>query len=91
MEKKQKMETSKKVVWTSYFSAIVLTSIVVIGTFMNFDMTNVTTICSLAWAEVAGVNIFYLKKSGKENVPKIIASMPQEFREQIDINQLLNQ
>jgi hypothetical protein len=90
MEKK-KMETSKKVVWASYFSAILLTIVVIVGTFMNFEMSNVTTICSLSWAEVAGVNIFYLKKSAKENVPKVIASLPKEFQDQIDVNQLLNQ
>lgn len=85
------METSKKIILASYVTAGLLSLIVIIGTFMNYDMTNITTIASLAWAEVAVSNAFYYKKAAKENVPKILASLPQEFQEQIDINSLLNQ
>lgn len=88
---KKKMETSKKIILASYILAIILSAIVVIGTFMNYEVTNITTIASLAWAEVAASNIWYFKKSAKENVPKVIASMPEELREQVDINMLLNE
>lgn len=88
---KKKMETSKKIILTSYIITIILSVIVVIGTFMNYEVSNITTIASLAWAEVAASNIFYYKKASKENVPKIIANMPEEFKEQIDINTLLNE
>lgn len=88
---KKKMETSKKIVWASYFAATALTMVVVVGTFMGYDMTNVTTVCSLAWAEVAVSNMHYYKKAAKENVPKVIASLPKEFQEQIDVNTLLNE
>ena len=74
--KVNKLETSKKLLLASYISAILLTIIVVIGTFMNFDVTNITTIASLAWAEVAATNVWYYKKAAKENVPKVIASLP---------------
>lgn len=87
----KKIETSKKIILVSYIIAITLSIIVVIGTFMYFDVTNITTIASLAWAEVATSNIWYYKKAAKENVPKVIASMPKELIEQIDINQLLNE
>lgn len=89
-DKKKRMETSKKIILASYISAIILSGIVIVGTFMNYDVTNITTIASLAWAEVAASNIFYYKKAAKENVPKVIANLPKEFQEQIDINTLLN-
>ena len=87
---KNKMETSKKIILASYIITIILSLIVVVGTFLGYEVSNVTTIASLAFAEVAASNIFYYKKATKENVPKVIASMPVEFRDQIDINQLLN-
>lgn len=88
---KKKMETSKKIILASYILAIILSAIVVIGTFMNYEVTNITTIASLAWAEVAASNIWYFKKAAKENVPKVIANMPEDLREQVDINMLLNE
>lgn len=85
------METSKKIILFSYITSITLSIVVVVGTFMGYDVTNITTVASLAWAEVAVSNAFYYKKAAKENVPKVIASMPIEIREQIDVNQLLNE
>lgn len=90
MGNKRKMETSKKIILASYIITIILSIIVIIGTFIGHDVTNITTIASLAWAEVAASNIFYYKKAAKENVPKVIASLPEYVREQIDVNQLLN-
>ena len=86
----KKIETSKKILLVSYIIAIVLTFIVVIGSFLDLDMTNITTIASLAWGEVAASNIFYFKKAAKENVPKVIASLGEDLQNQVDINQLLN-
>lgn len=88
---KKKMETSKKIILASYVIAIILSLIVVIGTFLGYEVSNITTIASLAWAEIAVSNAFYYKKAAKENVPKVIASMPEEFREQVDINLLLSE
>ena len=87
---RRKMETSKKIILTSYIMAIILSAIVVVGTFFNYDVTNITTIASLAWTEVAASNIWYFKKAAKENVPKVLASLPLGTREQVDVNQLLN-
>ena len=86
----KKMETSKKILLISYVVAIILTVIVIIGSFVDRDMTNITTIASLAWSEVAASNIFYFKKAAKENVPKVIASLSEDLQNQIDINQLRN-
>lgn len=86
----KKIETSKKILLISYIVAIILTVIVVIGSFIEHDMTNITTIASLAWGEVAASNIFYFKKAAKENVPKVIAGLDKNLQNQLDINQLLN-
>lgn len=88
---KKKMETSKKIILASYIIAITLTIIVIVGTFTCTDVSNLTSITCLVWSEVAASNIFYFNKAAKENVPKVIASLPQFFREQVDVNQLLNQ
>lgn len=89
-KRKKRIETSKKILIVSYASSIALTLIVIIGSFTGYDTSDITSIASLAWAEVAVSNAFYYKKAAKENVPKVISSMPKEFREQLDINQLLN-
>lgn len=90
MTKKEKIETSKKILLVSYIIAILLTIIVVIGSFLLVEMSNVTTITTLVWGEVAVANAFYYKKAQKENVPKVLASISPNFLEQVDINQLLN-
>lgn len=85
-----RLETSKKILLVSYSITIILTVIIIIGTFLGYDMSNVTTITSLSFGEVAVSNAFYYRKATRENVPKIIASLSDEFKEQVDINQLLN-
>lgn len=88
---KKKIETSKLILIVSYVIAFVLTSIVIVGTFMNYEVSNITTITSLAYGELAVSNAFYFKKAGRENVIKIYNNLPQEVKEQIDINQMLYQ
>lgn len=88
---KKKMETSKKIILTSYIIAITLSIIVIVGSFLNFNVSEITTIAALVWGEVAVSNSYYYKKSAKENVLKIAKSIPEEFKEQVDINQLLNE
>ena len=87
---KKKMETSKVIILASYIIAISLTILIIAGTFMSIDVSDLTTITALVWTEVSVSNAFYYKKAAKENVPKVIASLPELFREQIDVNQLLN-
>lgn len=87
----KKIETSKLILIVSYFTAITLTSIVVYGAFADVDMSNVQPLALAAWGEVTATNVWYYKKAAKENVPKILKSFPPSVREQIDINQLLNE
>lgn len=87
----KKIETSKLILIVSYFVAVTLTAIVVYGAFAEVDMSNVVQITLVAWGEVAASNVWYYKKAGRENVFKNLNKLPKETREQIDINQLLNQ
>lgn len=84
------MTTSKKIVLASYISAVTLTLIVIAGTFFNFEMSNVTTIASLAWGEVAVSNAFYFKKAARENAIKIAGSLPSDIQPSIDYNSIVN-
>lgn len=80
------METSKLILYVSYINAIALTLIVIIGTFLSFDMSNVTQITLASWAEVAVCNAFYLKKATRENIFK---NLPEKYLESVDINNLI--
>ena len=88
---KKKMETSKILLLVSYTLTIILTVLVVVGTFMGLDISNLTQITALSYGETSCCTVWYYKKAAKENVPKVIAGLPQFFQEQVDVNQLLNQ
>ena len=81
-----KIETSKLILFVSYVNAFVLTFIVILGTFLGFDMTNVTQITLASWAEVAVCNTFYLKKACRENIFK---NLPEKYLESVDLNNLV--
>ena len=85
-----RIETSKKILIVSYAMAVILTAIVIYGSFSDIDMSNLTQITALVWGEVAVSNAFYYKKAGRENVLKIYKSLPKETKDQVDINQILN-
>ena len=65
------MTCSKRIILISYICAVVLTVILVVGSFLGVETGNITTIAALAWGEVAASNIFYYKKAAQENVLKI--------------------
>lgn len=90
MEKKR-IETSKLLLLVSYALGIILTTIVIVGTFLNYEVSNITTLAALAWGEIAVSNAFYFRKSAKENVPKILKNFDKETLDMIDVNQLLNE
>ena len=84
------MTYSKKIIFASYIISTVLTVILIVGTFLSLDVSNLTQIALVAWGEVAVSNAFYFKKAEKENVIKIANSLPKEAKEQVDYNQILN-
>lgn len=86
----KKIETSKIILCVSYIAAIILTGIVIYGTFAQVDVSNLTQIALAGWAEVAATNVFYYRKAGMENKLKIYNSFAQETKDQIDVNQMLN-
>lgn len=86
----KKIETSKLILLVSYLIGIMLIVLVIVGTFMGVDTTNLTSITVVSLGEISASNIWYFKKASRENVPKVIKTFPKEMREQIDINQLLN-
>lgn len=87
---KKKMETSKKLLLVNYIIAIVLIIIIVIGSFLNYNMDGLTTVTGLVFVEVGASNAFYFRKAAKENVPKILSGLSDDFKNKVDINQLLN-
>ena len=94
MDKKRKMETSKKILWLSYIIGITLTLIVVVCSCLGIECSNITTLAGAAWLEISASNVFYLNMNKKLNVPKIVMGiyqdLPDELKEQVDINSLFS-
>lgn len=91
MAKKKKIECSKKILIISYSVAISLTMFMVIGIILHLDVSPLENITLASWGEVTVANSFYYIKSKVENRLKIISSLPKEFKDQVDINQIINQ
>lgn len=81
-----KIETSKLILLVSYAISIILTLIVVIGAFTDFNMEYVTQIALVSYAELSASNVFYFKKATRENIFK---NLPEDKLEMIDINNLV--
>lgn len=90
----KKIETSKKILIISYIVAFFLTAIVVICTLSEIDCGNITTLAGAAWLEISASNVFYYTMCKRLNVPKVImgiyGDLPDELKEQVDINNLLS-
>ena len=85
-KKPKKVETSKLIITISYVISLVLTIIVVVGTFLNHDMGYVTQIALASYLELSASNVWYFKKATRENVFK---NLPKDKTDQIDVNNLL--
>lgn len=68
--RRRRTETSKKILHWSWSVAIVLSALVAYGTFKSIDVTNLTTVACLSWAEVAAAHGFYYWKAKNENRAK---------------------
>lgn len=73
------MEFSKKILITSWCSTIILTTIVIVGSFLNFNMDAVAVIAALAWAELTAAHGFYYWKAKNENRIKITQQMMKDW------------
>ena len=81
-----KIETSKLILLISYVISLVLTLIVVLGAFLGFSMEYVVQIALASYLELSASNVFYFKKSCRENIFK---NLPEKYLEGIDINNLI--
>ena len=90
----KKIETSKMILIISYIVAFFLTAIVVICTLSGIDCGNITTLAGAAWLEISASNVFYYTMCKRLNVPKVVmgiyGDLPDELKEQVDINNLLS-
>ena len=77
---------SKKLLIVSWVVAIILTTVVIVGSFLSIDMTNVTTLASLAWGESTAIHGFYLWKSRAENRSKYAMKLVRDFAETYGID-----
>ena len=77
------MTTSKLIILFSWISALVLTIVVILGSFIGIDTSNITTITSLAWGELTAAHAFYYWKSKNENrskhAMKLVKSLATEY------------
>lgn len=94
MSQKKKTETSKKILWLSYIIGITLTIIVVACSLLGIECSNITTLAGAAWLEISASNVFYYTMNKRLNAPKIVMhlynDLPEELKEQIDINNLFS-
>ena len=93
VENVNKIETSKLILIISYIVGLLLTAIVVMCTIAGIECGNITTICGAAWLEISASNVFYYTMCKRLNVPKVVMyiykDLPDELKEQVDINALL--
>lgn len=91
---KKKMETSKKILWLSYIIGVTLTIIVVVCSLLNIECSNITTLAGAAWVEISASNVFYYTMNKRLNAPKVVMKLyedlPEDLKEQIDINNLFS-
>lgn len=82
----KKMETSKKILGGSWVVALVLTVIVIVGSFMEKDFGHITTLAALAWGELTAAHGFYYWKAKNENRAKGAQKLVKELAEQYGID-----
>lgn len=81
-----RMECSKKILVASWALALVLTAIVVLGTFFNFDTENIYLLAALAFAELTAAHGFYYWKAKNENRAKGTQKLVKDLAEQYGID-----
>ena len=79
MNRLKRMETSKKILGGSWATAIILTVIVTIGTFVQVDVSNLTILAGSAWAELTAAHGFYYWKAKNENRAKGAQKLVKEL------------
>ena len=73
------METSKKILIVSYAAAAILSTFVIAGTVLGWEISNLTIVTSASWVEVSVHTAVYSKKATAENKLKIAYGMIQNL------------
>ena len=81
MSRLKSMEVSKRILCGSWASTITLTTICIVGTFMDKDVTNITTLAGLSWGELTAAHGFYYWKAKNENRAKGAQKLIRELAE----------
>lgn len=83
---KKKMEVSKRILCASWTAAVILSGIVIVGTFLDKDVSHITTLAGLAWAELTTAHGFYYWKAKNENRAKGAQKLVQDLADQHGID-----
>lgn len=75
----RRIQTSKLILFLSYFCAIAVTAAVIYGSYHELDVSSLTIIAPVIWAEVAVHTAVYSHKAKAENRLKILLSMIKEL------------
>lgn len=78
VKEQEKCTTSKKIILASYIITTVLTLVVIGGSFMGYDVSNIGMIALAFCGETTASNAFYFWKAKKENTMKIALAAVQE-------------
>ena len=84
------MTTSKLIILFSWISALVLTIVVIIGSFLGINTSDIATITSLAWGELTAAHAFYYWKSKNENRSKHAMKLIKQFASEYGIDSVTN-
>lgn len=88
------MTCSKRILVVNYICGIILTIITILGVFLGYDMSAVSTITVIAYGEISVSNAFYYNKAKHENAIKIaferIKNMPEKINSNTDIASVIN-
>jgi len=81
-----KPEKSKEILDRSWVAAITLTVIVIVGTFIPVDVTNLTILAGAAWTELTAAHGFYFWKAKNENRAKGAQKLVKELAKEHGID-----
>lgn len=85
VKEKEKLTTSKKIIFVSYLIGFILTGIVVFGDFKGYNVSTIGMIAIASYAEITASNAFYFWKAKKENTMKIaLATVKETSTEKVD-------
>lgn len=83
--KREKITTSKKIIWGSYVIGLILTAVVVWGDYKGYNVSNIGMVALASYAEITASNAFYFWKAKKENTMKIaLAAVKETPTEKVD-------